>query len=252
MFDKDKSGKELIEYFLDTGMIRIWPRHNAEGWILHSGIWSPFYIQLRPLCSKMQSKLILSKIGDSMASLISSEAPNVNRLVGVATAGIPIAVITTFISGIPSCYTRKIENVSSLEDLDKELESYGEHSVVEGDLLDDDRIMLIDDVITNGSSKLIARRLVEHETGKRQIHAVCDDVAVVVDREQGGAEELAEHGVKLHSLIPFKSKGVSWLRSRLTAAEHAMITDYLKDNEKYQDPGYRSQVKRGIDSSRSQ
>ena len=46
--EKDQHGKEIIGMLYDQGMIRTWYRDKPEGWTLVSGIWSPFYIQLRP------------------------------------------------------------------------------------------------------------------------------------------------------------------------------------------------------------
>jgi adenine/guanine phosphoribosyltransferase-like PRPP-binding protein len=109
-----------------------------------------------------------------------------NKLVGVATAGIPISVITTYISGLPSCYTRKIENVKTLDDLKIKLKEYGDHDVIEGDLIDGDNIVIVDDLITDGGSKLIAKELIEYAKKEKKISITCKNVAVVIDREQGG------------------------------------------------------------------
>src|SRR5574341_2019779 len=152
---KDEIGKEIIELLYDSGMIKLFPKDNEDGWVLHSGKWSPFYIQLRPLFSKKNSKLIIDKIGDAMSYMIKTELDDITKLVGVASTGIPIAVITSYKSGIPLCYTRKIPNARTLPELEERLkeldakrnqeQKYGEHSVIEGDLDDGDNLLLIDD-----------------------------------------------------------------------------------------------------------
>ncbi|HNT09070.1 hypothetical protein, partial [Methanoculleus sp.] len=54
----------------DSGMIKIFPKDNRDGWMLHSGVWSPFYIQMRPIFSTKDSKRFMDVIGDAMAHLI--------------------------------------------------------------------------------------------------------------------------------------------------------------------------------------
>lgn len=250
--NKDEMGKEIINLLYNSGMIKLFPKDNKDGWTLHSGKWSPFYIQLRPLFSKKNSKLIIDKIGDAMSYMIETELGGITKLVGVATAGIPISVIASYKSGIPLCYTRKIEKARTLSQLEKRLkeldaksaqnEKYGEHKAIEGDLEEGDDLLLIDDLITDGKSKLIAKRLVEYQAEKNKIKVKCNNVAVVFDREQGGKKELKEYGVNLYSLIPFKTKGIYWLKDKLEDNEFNIIQDYLKDDSKYQDKVFREKL----------
>jgi orotate phosphoribosyltransferase len=241
--NKDTIGKEIINLLYDAGgIIKIWPKDNVKGWRLHGDKWSPFYINLRLISSKKNGKLILDRIGKGMSFLIKNEIDEANKLVGVATAGIPISVITTYISGLPSCYTRKIENVKTLDDLKIKLKEYGDHDVIEGDLIDGDNIVIVDDLITDGGSKLIAKELIEYAKKEKKISITCKNVAVVIDREQGGAEELKEAGLDVHSLIPFKTKGIYWLKDKLKKDEFELIKDYLKDDSKYQDEALREKL----------
>jgi orotate phosphoribosyltransferase len=60
-------------------------------------------------------------------------------------------------------------------------------------------------------------------------------VVVLLDREQGAADVARQYGISFHSLIPFKSKGVKWLKPSLSEIEYEVITEYLRDDEKYQD-----------------
>lgn len=250
--NKDEMGKDIINLLYNSGMIKLFPKDNKDGWTLHSGKWSPFYIQLRPLFSKKNSKLIIDKIGDAMSYMIETEIGDITKLVGVATAGVPISVIVSYKSEIPLCYTRKIENARTLSELENRLkemdaksqeQEYGEHSVViEGDLCDGDDLLLIDDLITDGKSKLIAKRLVEYQAEKNKIKVNCNNVAVIFDREQGGKKELKEYGVNLYSLIPFKTNGIYWLKDKLEDNEFNIIQDYLKDDSKYQDKVFREDL----------
>jgi|ADurb_Cas_03_Slu_FD_contig_123_38350_length_1948_multi_3_in_1_out_1_2 orotate phosphoribosyltransferase len=249
----DRLGEEIVGMLYDSGMIKIFPKDNRDGWMLHSGVWSPFYIQMRPIFSTKDSKRFMDVIGDAMAHLI-EDGGRSSKLVGVASAGVPISVIASYKSEIPFCYTRRVGEFRTHEQFRHYLEGiercgdpgigYGEHSFLEGHLEDGDDLILIDDLITSGESKLIAKEIVEYEARKQGKEVRVGTVAVVVDREQGGTGRLAKHGLRVRSLVPFASKGISWLEDRLGEGEFALITDYLRDNTRYQDPAYRERALR--------
>lgn len=59
------------------------------------------------------------------------------------------------------------------------------------------RVVLWDDLITGADSKI------EAIEGLRSAGCLVEDAVVLVDRQQGGANELAEVGVRLHAILPF-------------------------------------------------
>ena len=69
----------------------------------------------------------------------------------------------------------------------------------------------------------------------KDVSVSCKDVVVLIDREQGAKEVAEAHGMRLWALIPFKSKGLEWLRDKMDPIEYEVISDYLMDEEKYQD-----------------
>jgi orotate phosphoribosyltransferase len=239
--EKCRYGKEITWLLYDTGMIKTWYRDKPEGWVMVSGLWTPFYIQLRPFSSYPNSKEILGKVGATLSKLIRKESPHVNKLVGVAAAGIPIAIAITIFSGIPSCYTRKQEDIRNVADFEEKIKRYGEHSLVEGEIEDGDVIAIVDDLVTRFDSKLLALEQVKYEAKRREketgkkLHFTCKDVVVLLDREQGARERAKSLDINLFSLIPFKSKGISWLKERMAKEEYNVIVDYLGNDAKYQD-----------------
>jgi len=228
--EKEELGKEITCLLYEKGLIKTWYRDNPGGWTLVSGLWSPFYIQLRPLASYPE---LLEKVGYALGRIIKEECKDVNKVVGVAMTGIPIASAIAILVGIPSLWTRKI-GVRSSDEFEKYILSYGEHTLVEGEFETGDRIAVIDDLATKFDSKLVAIQQIKHEAKKRDLKVECEDVVVLLDREQGAAEVAAQHGTSLYSLIPFKSKGIEWLKSKVSKIEYEVISGYLLDETKYQ------------------
>ena len=81
---------------------------------------------------------------------------------------------------------------------------------------------MVDDLITRGASKIEAIEPLE-EAG-----LLVRDVLVLIDREQGGAEDLAERGYRLHAVLrlpdileALKASGC------ITAEQCAEVIDYL-------------------------
>jgi len=230
--------KEIMAELYGHGLIKTWFRDRPEGWKLVSGLWSPFYIQLRSLPSYPS---LLKKIGQQMGEMIKKKC-DVDRVLGIAMAGIPIAAAISVEHGIPLCYTRKLEGVTSLEKLNISATKYGEHSLVEGEIKDGDKFVAVDDLVTKFDSKLIAIEQLKMEGKRRGVEVECRDVAVIIDREQGAAKIAKEHGIRLHALIPFKSRGIEWLKDFITDREYEVIRDYLNNSEKYQDKEKRREL----------
>ena len=240
-WDKEKQylGKKIIKNLFEMGIIKTWEQDKPEGWILVSGLWSPFYIQLRKICSHPR---LLKNIGHAMGKMIEHECRG-NKLLGIAMAGIPIATAISLSMNIPACFTRKMEGIRSREDFKKKVASYGEHSFIEGEMRDGDIFVAIDDLVTGFNSKMVAFEQLEYEAQKRNISVTCKEVAVLIDREQGAEKTAQKFGIGLYSLIPFQSKGLEWLREYLTKREYEIISDYLVHPEKYQDPKIQSRLK---------
>jgi uridine monophosphate synthetase len=226
--------KSIMQDIYENRMLLTSVRDKPEGWTLHSGLWSPFYIQLRILSSFPET---LEKVGQALGTLIKEEAPHINRLVGIAFAGIPIATAMSLSSGIPACHTRKIVGVKTEQELQEAISNYGQHSLLEGEVKDGDAICLVDDLVTGMESKLVARGQVVAELGKRGVSDfTVDDIAVVVDRQQGARERANELKINLHSLIDLVDEGLPLIRGRMTEKEFVMVSDYLADPNGFKKP----------------
>ena len=77
----------------------------------------------------------------------------------------------------------------------KEAKEHGTGRQVEGPVQPGDRAVIVEDVVTTGGSSI---RAIEYA---REFGLEVDTVLAVVDRNAGGAENFAKHGIQLRSLV---------------------------------------------------
>lgn len=230
--------QQLVIDLYQRGMIKTWYRDQPDGWTLFSGLWSPLYIQLRPLCSYPD---LLRRVGEQIGRIVREKVPGASRLLGIAMAGIPFAVSTSLAIDMPCAMTRKIEGVRSTTDV----ASYGEHNNVEGEIENGDEVVLIDDLVTTMGSKKVAMVQLQAEAKRRGLSNVRGNTVVVLfDREQGAREAAAAEGIQLYSVIPFLTEGLPTLKSQMAAREYEVVSDYLANSTRYQDADLRAALRK--------
>lgn len=148
---------------------------------LSSGKPSSYYLDLRVIPSYPDAYALEIEAFKAVAKGIGEE--NFDVIAGVATAGVVISSPLAFLLKKPTVYVRK------------EQKEHGLERAVEGALQPRWRALVIDDVVTTGSSIMWA---VE---GLRKVGCVVKEAAVLVDRLEGGKENLAAQGVRLSAFI---------------------------------------------------
>ena len=157
---------------------------NAETpFTLASGLPSPTYIDCRKLISYPR---IRSMLMDFMAVTVMRDAgfEAFDNIAGGETAGIPFAALVAERLALPMTYVRK------------KPKGYGRNARIEGAMTEGQRVLLVEDLTTDGGSKLSFVDAIR-ETG-----ATCGHTAVIFfyDIFPGTRENLSAHGVTLHHL----------------------------------------------------
>ncbi|MEO0692758.1 MAG: orotate phosphoribosyltransferase [Pseudomonadota bacterium] len=154
-----------------------------EPFILSSGLPSPTYIDCRKLISFPR---IRSTLMDFLACTVMREAgfEAFDNVAGGETAGIPFAALMAERMALPMTYVRK------------KPKGYGRNARIEGAMAEGARVLLVEDLTTDGGSKLSFVDAIR-ETG-----ASCGHTAVIfyygIFPET--IKTLGDHGVALHHL----------------------------------------------------
>lgn len=145
------------------------------------GINSPVYFDLRVIVSYPDVMETLSELLTEYIKQIKVDTGA--HLCGVPYTALPVATLISIKANKPMLIRRK------------EAKTYGTKKLVEGKFNAGDKCLIIEDVVTSGSS------ILDTVVDLRSEGLVVTDAIVVVDREQGGAQNTEENGVKMHSLF---------------------------------------------------
>ncbi|WP_050930524.1 orotate phosphoribosyltransferase [Aestuariivita boseongensis] len=172
-----------------------------EPFTLASGLPSPTYIDCRKLISFPR---IRSTLMDFLTVTVMRNAgfEAFDNVAGGETAGIPFGALVAERMGLPMTYVRK------------KPKGYGRNARIEGVMTEGQRVLLVEDLTTDGGSKLSFVDAIR-ETGATCAHtAVIFYYGIFPDTEA----KLGAHGVTLHHLC-------TWWDVLEAAKESGAFTD---------------------------
>ena len=135
---KSEISKITAKILINIGAINFSPQSPFK---LSSGFLSPSYIDCRKIIAYPSA---FKEITDMMIDTINSEmvAQSPDYIIGGETAGIPFAASIAEKMGLPLSYVRK------------KPKDYGKSKLIEGEILKDKNSLLVEDLMTDGKSKI--------------------------------------------------------------------------------------------------
>ena len=164
------TNQELIDALRAADAVRF-----GEFELSHGGT-SEYYVdkylfETDPRCLELIAEAFAERIADD------------SKLAGVALGAVPLAAATSVVAGVPYVIARK------------QRKEYGTGNLIEGRLEEGEEVVVLEDIVTTGTS------LVDAIEALREAGATVDRALVVVDREEGGRENVEDAGVEMESLV---------------------------------------------------
>jgi len=181
---RDTTGRQVARMLLEIAAVHFRPE---PPYMLTSGLASPVYIDCRKLIAYPR---IRARCMDLACAKLCDAAgyERFDAVAGGETAGIPFAAWIAERLGLPMLYVRK------------KPKGFGRDARIEGDLRDGQRVLLVEDLTTDGGSKVSFVEAIR-EAGAECAHTV---VVFFYDIFPEVGERLADHGITLHHLATWR------------------------------------------------
>jgi len=186
---------------------------DAQPFFYTSGWASPVYVDARMLMSDVALRTeAMDLTAECLAPAIARQG--INAVVGVENSGIAFAAWIAERLALPLLYMRKRPI------------GWGMRAQLEGRLPPDARVLLVDDVTTDGVSKIAAASALR-QTGTR-----VDDTLVLMEFDvyPQTAARFAEQGMALHAMTNWADLHAALAESgRIEPAQEAMLAAWAAD-----------------------
>ncbi|XHH08161.1 MAG: orotate phosphoribosyltransferase [Candidatus Bathyarchaeia archaeon] len=178
---------------------------------IKSGAMSPYYIDMARLLAKPKELCVISEVAAQKISEITTNDP-LTKLASIELKGALIVPSIACKVNLPCVIVRK------------ETKAYGVTGRTAGaDVERGDKILFVDDVVSEGLSKI------EGIKPLLELGAEVKHILVIVNREQGGKENLEKTGYTVHALAKVSEVVTSLRKSGKISAEQAeTVLNYIK------------------------
>ena len=161
---------------------------------LASGAKSDFYIDARVTTLDPRGACLIGEIGWALVKTTASAlGKNINAIGGLTFGADPIALSIGIASQreTPAATTTPLQVFT----VRKAVKEHGRQKRIEGNFAPGDSVVIVDDVITTGGSTIQAIDAI-HEAGGQVAFVI-----VLVDRQEGGRENIEKRGPKVVSIF---------------------------------------------------
>jgi orotate phosphoribosyltransferase/uridine monophosphate synthetase len=178
---------------------------------------SPVYVNLRLLISR---PAILSRVArmmkeqtETLLSMLHPQVSPFSLVAGVPFGGLHLATAFSLASKTPMIYLHPTRD--------------GTGQVIEGNYVPGQTVLIIDDLITGGTS------IVETARHLREQGLVVKDAIVLMDRRHGGRERLRQHNIHLIPLLDLETL-LNYLMShgKISEDDYRRSLDYLANPQR--------------------
>ena len=179
-YDKPAIARSVARMLLEIEAVLF---RSDDPFTLTSGMKSPVYIDCRKIIAFPRMR---AQIMDYGRAVIMNDIgyESLDAVAGGETAGIPFAAWLAERTGLPMHYVRK------------KPKGFGRDARIEGDIRDGQRVLLVEDLATDGGSKLSFVEAIR-TAGAEVRHTF---VIFYYDIFKDAEEQLAAEGVRLHCL----------------------------------------------------
>lgn len=172
---------------------------------LKSGQPSNIYLDLRQIVSHPS---ILKRVAQALWQAVNTK--QFDLICGVPYTALPIATCISLENNLPMILRRK------------EKKKYGTKQKIEGAYQSGQKCLIVEDIITSGMS------ILETTAELEEVGLKVSDLAVLIDRQQGGRENLQQKNYQVHSVFTLQEILGTLLDSNvLSASEHDIVQNLI-------------------------
>jgi orotate phosphoribosyltransferase len=161
---------------------------------LSSGKKSNFFFDCKPVMLDAEG---INLIAECILDVIIKNNIEIDAVAGVAIGGCPLATAVSMLSSTKANLGLIKKPFSALY-VRKEAKSHGTQKLVEGQILPGMKVLLLEDVVTSGSSAIKAATYLQ----ETEVNVV--GILSLIDRQEGGETAILNNGMSYISIFSLK------------------------------------------------